>query len=66
MAKPICPICGKRDQVIRILYGYPAEEAQKDEAAGKIKLGGCVIHEDIKKWHCKRDDLDFNPGKNST
>ena len=38
----ICPKC-KSNNVIPIMYGYPAPEAIEEEEKGNLKLGGCMI-----------------------
>jgi hypothetical protein len=38
----VCPKCGS-SKVVRIVYGLPMEGGIKEEAEGKIKLGGDVI-----------------------
>lgn len=55
----ICPVCNKKDQVVRIAYGEPTEVVMQEADDGKVKLGGCVITDDQPKWYCKRDDTDF-------
>lgn len=48
----ICPKCGSKDTV-KILYGYPSGEGIMLEAAGKVKLGGCLIDiEYSPEYHC--------------
>ncbi len=49
-----CPRC-KSPEVIRIIYGLPAdrEEAMKAEREGKIKLGGCIVGEESPNFTCK-------------
>lgn len=38
----ICPKC-KSNNVIPIMYGYPAPEAMKEAEKGNLKLGGCKV-----------------------
>jgi hypothetical protein len=38
----ICPVCGKTDEAVIILYGMPTYEAFEEEEAGKIHIGGCI------------------------
>ena len=38
----ICPKC-KSNNVIPIMYGYPAPSVMDEAEMGKIKLGGCVV-----------------------
>jgi hypothetical protein len=54
-----CPICGKSNSVVRILYGMPIAKAFEEEQAGKLHIGGCVVEEDAPKWYCKRCDKEF-------
>jgi hypothetical protein len=57
--KSKCPICGKVDSVVRILYGMPTVKAYEDAQAGKLHIGGCCIGPDSPKWYCKRCDKEF-------
>ena len=52
--KYICPKCG-RESGVRIVYGYPGPDLCKEEARGKIELGGCCINMDGSDpdFHCK-------------
>ena len=45
MAKCICPNC-KSENIIPIMYGYPAPEAMEAAVAGELKLGGCEVYID--------------------
>lgn len=48
----VCPYCNSKD-VAKILYGYPSGDMIMLEAAGKIKLGGCLICMDYSpQYHC--------------
>lgn len=38
----ICPKC-KSNNVIPIMYGYPAPEAMEEAEKGNLKLGGCEV-----------------------
>lgn len=38
----ICPYCDSKD-VAKIVYGYPSGDMIMPNAAGKVKLGGCLI-----------------------
>ncbi len=40
----ICPKC-KSNNVIPIMYGYPAPEAMEEAEKGNLKLGGCMIYD---------------------
>ena len=45
MAKCICPKC-KSENIIPIMYGYPAPEAMEAAVAVELKLGGCEVYID--------------------
>jgi DNA-directed RNA polymerase subunit RPC12/RpoP len=48
----ICPYCNSKD-VVKIVYGYPSGDMIMQEAAGKVKLGGCLIDiEYSPEYHC--------------
>ncbi len=53
-----CPKCQKDDQVIPILYGYPAGKMPA-AAEGDFIVGGCGIHPEMPAWYCKACDLEF-------
>jgi len=57
--KIACPICGKKDMVIPIIYGMPDEELFEESEQGKVHLGGCVIGSEDPEWYCKRDEIEF-------
>jgi hypothetical protein len=59
--RPPCPRCGKSDKVIPIIYGMPGEELFREQEAGLVRLGGCIISDEGKdlKWYCKRDREKF-------
>lgn len=54
---PTCPKCGKADEVVKVVYGYPSVEAQILSKREQVKLGGCAIGEE--KWYCKRCERKF-------
>jgi hypothetical protein len=54
-----CPDCRLSDQVIPIVYGYPAEETFASADSGKVMLGGCEVTENDPNWYCKRDNTKF-------
>jgi hypothetical protein len=58
-----CPKCGKTDEVVPILYGYPTQEAWEQEKAGKIYLGGCMEEIGAPQLYCKRCDNEFGRRK---
>jgi hypothetical protein len=53
--KPSCPRCGSK-KVLRIMYGYPSPEAERDAMAGKFILGGCCVEPGQPDWYCKECD----------
>ena len=57
--KKNCPLCGKKDMVIPIFYGYTSIVAMELWKKGKIKLGGCIICNNAPEFHCKRCKYDF-------
>lgn len=50
--KKICPFCNGRN-IIKIEYGFPNQELIKDYEEGKVRLGGCCISDDSRKYYCK-------------
>jgi hypothetical protein len=46
-----CPGCGAR-KVVRILYGFPADDAFDAAEKGKLVIGGCVVSECDPAWQC--------------
>jgi hypothetical protein len=51
---PMCPNCGRNNDVIRIAYGLAGPKMLARAQAGEIKLGGCMVSPDSPKWHCKK------------
>jgi hypothetical protein len=49
---PPCPKCTSTD-TIPIEYGYPIPELMEASEKGKVKLGGCVISNDMCDYYCK-------------
>ena len=47
-----CPACGSTD-ALRILYGYPTNEAFEASERGEFVLGGCVIGEESPDYECR-------------
>jgi hypothetical protein len=47
-----CPRCGSAD-VVPIRYGYPGPEMVEDYEAGRVQLGGCMIHHDYPDHACR-------------
>ncbi len=50
-----CPICGKNDQVIPIVYGLPLGKLDYE----KYYYAGCQIPICYPYWYCKREKLKF-------
>jgi Carboxypeptidase regulatory-like domain len=57
-SKEICPK-GHRDNLIPIIYGLPSGDLIKMSEDGIVKLGGCLVSESNRKWHCKKHHIDF-------
>ena len=55
-----CPDCG--NDMIEILYGYPAPEAMARAEKGEIKLGGCIVSDDSPTHYCKHCKKYVNMG----
>lgn len=55
----ICPVCGRSDKVIPIIYGQPLKAMVKKARKGEIRLGGCFLHYCNPYWYCKRDKKKF-------
>jgi hypothetical protein len=53
-----CPKCNSND-VARIVYGLPTEEAFKEADKRKIVFGGCCIDDSCPKWHCNQCGHDW-------
>lgn len=45
-----CPRCG--EPMLPILYGYPSAETMDAAQRDEIALGGCVVGDDMPRWHC--------------
>ena len=54
-----CPICGKQDKVIPIMYGFPSNGSIKQGRRAKILLGGCEVSGCDPNKYCKRDKVKF-------
>ncbi len=57
--QPKCPVDGHFDSIIPIVYGMPSPKLMKQAEKGKVKLGGCVIYNEMPKWYCKKHEVDF-------
>ncbi len=51
--KYICPKC-KSNEVIDIVYGYPAPETLQSWFKKEIELGGCIVRDDNPRHKCKK------------
>ena len=55
--KPLyCPRCRSRN-VVRISYGYPAEETLECAKRGEIVLGGCTLRDPM--WYCRTCEYEW-------
>lgn len=54
-----CPQCKKQDEVIRIVYGYPAPETIEKAQRHEIYLGGCIVSDCDPHWFCMRCKIEF-------
>jgi hypothetical protein len=46
-----CPRCDSAE-VVPIRSSYPGPKMVEDSFAGRVLLGGCVIHPDFPHWRC--------------
>ncbi len=54
-----CPVCLSGRHIIPIVYGYPSPKMFRKSHAGKISLGGCMVHQYSPRFYCKKDDFQF-------
>ena len=56
-----CPVCGKKDKVIPIIYGLLLipEESNRTRKKNVFYYGGCEVTGCDPNWHCNRDDYNF-------
>ena len=59
LAMPACPICGKKDNIIPIVYGFPGLCLLNDDRAGKVLLGGCLKTDHDLQYYCKTCEKRF-------
>ncbi|HDM89831.1 MAG: hypothetical protein DRQ06_05435 [Candidatus Hydrothermota bacterium] len=52
--KPSCPVCGRKDQVIPIVYGEPSPEDMERAERGEIMLAGVLRYADAPTHYCRR------------
>ncbi|RYJ43830.1 hypothetical protein [Flavobacterium beibuense] len=55
-----CPVCGKNDKVIPIIYGLViGNRKTKEEEEDKYFPGGCIVSDCQPDWYCERDQKKF-------
>lgn len=59
IGRPRCSACKSTDAVVPVVHGEPGPELEAQAARGEVILGGCIIHEDSRPWHCKQCGQDF-------
>lgn len=59
VARKKCPVCLSGRHIIPIVYGYPSPKMFRKSHAGKISLGGCMVHQYSPRFYCKKDDFQF-------
>lgn len=59
LRKPNCPYHGNKEDVVRIIYGFPMPSLEDRAKRGEVKLGGCVISENDPQWYCKKCKKDI-------
>lgn len=57
-----CPKCGSKNSV-KIIYGFPDNEAFEKAQAGKIKLGGCILFEGNPEYYCRDCEYEWSREK---
>lgn len=57
-----CPQCAA-ERKIRIAYGMPTPQLERDAMSGRVWLGGCCVPGASPRWHCPQCGEDF--GKTS-
>ncbi|MEX1336714.1 MAG: hypothetical protein AB1Z66_15585 [Candidatus Limnocylindrales bacterium] len=50
--KQRCPNCAELVVPLPIVYGYPSPELFEEAAAGRVRIGGCVISGDDPEYEC--------------
>lgn len=61
IGRPRCSGCNSTEAVVPVIHGEPEPELEAQAARGEVILGGCIVHEDSRPWHCKRCGEDFGP-----
>lgn len=54
----VCPKCG--EELIDIVYGFPAPEVIEKAERGEIYLGGCIITENQVLYHCNHCNRNYD------
>lgn len=54
-----CPVCGRSNEAIPIVYGEPAGRTLRKAKRGKVYLGGCAVTQCDPHWYCKRDKVKY-------
>lgn len=47
-----CPACKTEVNLVRVIYGYPSQEAQKLAEKNEVVLGGCLVDERNPLYAC--------------
>jgi hypothetical protein len=61
IGRPRCSGCNSTEAVVPVIHGEPEAELEAQAARGEVVIGGCLIHEDSRQWHCQRCGEDFGP-----
>ncbi len=48
---PKCPSCDS-ENVVPIVFGYPAPETMEARERSEVSLGGCIVSAANPEWHC--------------
>ena len=59
---PNCPKCGKAENVVKIVFGYPSPELMQHAKDGMVALGGCcplMDREHSRNHKCKSCNEEF-------
>lgn len=57
----LCPNCGCQN-IVPIRYGMPGPEMGEAAQDGEFALGGCMIDDRARQWHCEACNVSFNDG----
>jgi len=49
-----CPLCGRSDAILPIVYGRMPPDEMLGDAAGTFLGGGCVMFPDSPEYGCRR------------